>query len=246
MKPAWLLIAAVGAQISIAQAQTPTCSGQTGKQATALAELFTSEGCDSCPPADKWLGTLKADARAVPIAWHVDYWDYIGWKDRFARADAGTRHRKLVALQGDKAVYTPQLIVSGKTQRWGNVAGLGTSAAPTVSISLQHGTPVGRDVDVQLKAASNQAGNNEVFVALLEDGLSSEVKAGENRGVTLRHDHVVRTVSGPIAVTPQGTTQSLKLALPADARPDKVRVVAWAQEPGGVVLNAVAAQCAGQ
>jgi hypothetical protein len=223
----------------LAGAQGMQCKGQTAQPPAALAELFTSEGCDSCPPADKWLSTQAADARAVPIALHVDYWDYIGWKDRFARADAGARHRRLVNAQGDKVVYTPQLIVNGKTERW-NTANLRAVRAPNAAapvLSLSHGAVSGGAIAVDLKTQ----GSGIAYVALLEDGLSTEVKAGENRGVNLRHDHVVRALAGPFDLTAAAHAVSLKV--PGDARSEKLRVVAWSESVDGKVLGAVAARC---
>src|SRR5262245_36872571 len=97
------------------------CAAKSPAHTTALVELYTSEGCDSCPPADRWLSSLGGKGytadRVVPIALHVDYWDYIGWKDPYARAAHSARQRKMASLARAAAIYTPQVLVQGKDFR---------------------------------------------------------------------------------------------------------------------------------
>jgi hypothetical protein len=233
------------ASLGLAQAAEPGCQAKTGAKPAALIELYTSEGCDSCPPADRWLSTLKANQQAVPLAWHVDYWDYIGWKDRFARADAAARQRSQVQLQGDRTAYTPQVIVSGKTtsisavpRRIEEVANAGSA----VSLSISQGIALHGYIGVELEGTSRGA-PAQAFIALVEDGLVSEVKAGENKGATLRHDHVVREVIGPLPLRSERLSHLHSIAVPPGSDPSKLRAVAWAQDAQGRVLNAVATQC---
>ena len=102
-------------------AQATPCSAQSAGTTTALVELYTSEGCDSCPPADRWLSSLGARGyapdRVVPIALHVDYWDYIGWKDPYARQAYSARQRKMASLARAAMVYTPQVLLQGRDFR---------------------------------------------------------------------------------------------------------------------------------
>lgn len=103
------------------------CRAQSGPGQTALIELYTSEGCSSCPPADRWLADLAAEptlnGKAVLLALHVDYWDNLGWRDRFAQPDFSARQRNLVAAQGSTTVFTPQVLVNGRTALdWGRDA----------------------------------------------------------------------------------------------------------------------------
>src|SRR4029079_9042142 len=97
--------------------QAGECKARSGAHTTALVELYTSEGCDSCPPADRWLAALASRGhgpdRLVPIALHVDYWDYIGWKDPYAKALFSSRQRKLAQVMRAKIVYTPQVLLQG-------------------------------------------------------------------------------------------------------------------------------------
>src|SRR5215471_11070793 len=112
------------AAIGPARAADPACSASSGPHTTALVELYTSEGCDTCPPADHWLSSLFSrgftPAQVVPFALHVDYWDYIGWKDPYGRAEFSARQRKLAAMRRPTIVYTPQVLLQGRDfRRWG-------------------------------------------------------------------------------------------------------------------------------
>ncbi|MEO7385740.1 MAG: DUF1223 domain-containing protein [Gammaproteobacteria bacterium] len=174
----------------------PLTSGATvfasGARQVSLIELYTSEGCSSCPPADRWLSRLKQDPGLwrdfVPVAFHVDYWDSLGWKDRFAADGWSARQRRYAADGGISTVYTPGLLLNGKDwRRWGGDArpGLG---APAGALRAE----LSGDELVVSFAANVIAGQQMIVnVALLGTGLSSTVKAGENRGVTLDHDFVV-------------------------------------------------------
>src|SRR5512134_1318682 len=104
-------------------AQAAPCRAHSSATTTALVELYTSEGCDSCPPADRWLSSLgsrgHAPDRVVPVALHVDYWDYIGWKDPYAKALFSSRQRRLAQVMRAKIVYTPQVLLQGEDfRRW--------------------------------------------------------------------------------------------------------------------------------
>jgi hypothetical protein len=176
------------------------CTVQSGPQARALVELYTSEGCSTCPPADHWISELSArnDKRVVPVAFHVTYWDYIGWKDRFADSRYTERQRDIAKSQDSDMVFTPQVVVGGRDFRRWPVRGdfekaieeIAASPAPaaitiTSKPSGEHG--------VEGSASVKSAGRNvQLYVALKQDGLSSKVTRGENRGETLHHNAVVR------------------------------------------------------
>lgn len=181
-------------------AAAANCSVQSAATSPPLIELYTSEGCSSCPPADRWLSELlKRQPDSALLAFHVDYWDYIGWKDRFADPRYSARQRTRVNAAGDRTVYTPQ-VMSGPSIRlnWrdGAVATLAAQpSAAELSMSAQRSDS---RVDVELRGRF-PAGQPalEVMLALHSDGLSSEIRSGENRGVTLHHDRVVRQLLGP-------------------------------------------------
>lgn len=180
----------------------------SGAVTIGVAELYTSEGCDSCPPADKWFSSLnvKKDG-VVPLVFHVDYWDYIGWKDRFANTIFTERQRESVKRQGGRTSYTPQVIVNGQDLRpWSDQSRFGASSkslaarTPRANLALDLSAP-GSVLDVVVTASVTQIpdrADTALFLAITESNLSSRVTAGENRGATLKHDHVVRALYGPL------------------------------------------------
>ena len=185
------------------------CDVRSGPKTTALVELYTSEGCSSCPPADKRLGQFPSHEygfdRVVPISLHVDYWDYIGWKEPFAQPQFSERQSWLVHANGHKTVFTPHFFVSGTEVRdWrGDLSEelnrvIGQPARASIHI---HAESSAGTLSVAASAtAPTSADPLALFVALTEDKLTSSVSAGENRGVTLSHEHVVREWLGPIAL----------------------------------------------
>lgn len=191
------------------------CSAKSGTTTVPLLELYTSEGCSSCPPADKWLGGLKQDpAKFTPLAFHVDYWDYIGWKDRFSKAEYSDRQRKTAAFGGAGFVYTPQFVMNGRDFRgWDNArfneaVGKSQKLASRANLSLdavalENGGIVLKANAQAVKPAD--AKNADVFIALYENKLVSQVKAGENNGATLKHDYVVREFFGAYQINNQNT-----------------------------------------
>jgi hypothetical protein len=183
----------------------PACSATSGAQPPAVVELYTSEGCDSCPPADRWMSSLKtaaAQGKVLPLAFHVDSWDYLGWKDRFSDAAYSARHRAAASAAGARVVYTPQVLLDGREfQAWRRTPAEQLAAAARAKAGAQlqvyaQPAPSGVRVSVDAKSAAKDA---QAFVALFENGLATDVKAGENRGVTLHHDFVVRRWLGPFA-----------------------------------------------
>lgn len=254
MKDAWMhraVALAVGA-ISVSALAATQCLKQSPPHTVALLELYTSEGCDSCPPADRWLGQLGREAPAadsvVPLALHVDYWDRLGWKDRFARARFTERHGILSGLSGSRVVYTPGMFLNLREFR-----GWGASAQVQEALRAINGRPAWADIRLELDApASGQvairaefrmrpgvpAKQPQAFVALYENGLSTDVKAGENRGVTLRHDYVVREWIGPLDPAAPFTRT---VALERDWKVKNLGVAAFIQDLStGEVLQATA------
>ncbi len=178
------------------------CSAKSGAQTVPLLELYTSEGCSSCPPADKWLSGMKVDASKVtPLAFHVDYWDYIGWKDRFSKAEYSDRQRKTAAFGGASFVYTPQFVFNGRDFRGSDDARLNSAIQSQQKLASRANLKLDamNDADggITLRANAEAAASHvDIFVALYENKLVSQVKAGENSGRELRHDYVVRELFG--------------------------------------------------
>lgn len=243
-------VAAVLAGWTLSHANT--CMKQSPAHAVALLELYTSEGCNSCPPADRWLSGLAKDGpgpdRLVPLAFHVDYWDRLGWKDRFAAARFSERQYALARQAGSRAVYTPGVFLNFQEFRgWGSArfgdAVRAVNARPAraeIRLELHSPSPAELAIEADFKATDGRA-----FVALYENRLSTDVKAGENRGATLRHDYVVRDWFGPLEV--RGSAQFTRtLALQRDWKPADLGVAAFVQDGAGrEVLQASAlANCA--
>jgi hypothetical protein len=194
------------------------CVAESGPRRVALLELYTSEGCDSCPPADRWVSALAgrtlAPERVVTLGFHVDYWNYLGWNDPFARPEYSARQRAANQRSKARVVYTPQLLLNGADYRRGALRddfadrlGAVNRSEPGARISLKlsaqpQGTLAVLGKAVVADAAQRSA--TRAWLALYENNLSTEVKAGENRGKRLRHDYVVRELAGPFPVDPAG------------------------------------------
>ena len=187
------------------------CSAKSGAQTVPLLELYTSEGCSSCPPADKWMSGIKTD-KVTPLAFHVDYWDYIGWKDKFSKAEYSDRQRKTAAFGGAGFVYTPQFVMSGRDFKgWDNSRlnekiESSQKLASRANLSLNAITEASGEITLKASAQvvkPADAKNTDVFIALYENKLVSQVNAGENSGRELKHDYVVREFFGAYQISNQ-------------------------------------------
>ena len=231
-----MLLLAAGA------AAAESCTVRSPTHRVALVELYTAQGCSSCPPADRWLSRLGqrfTATQAIPMALHVGYWDYIGWKDPFARREFNERQREWAAANGSRSVYTPGVFVQGRELRdWSSAAAIGkqvqlAQAQPAgAAIELSGRIEAGQlKIDVQASPAANSASRPkslpQLRVALLQSGLLTAVKAGENRGEQLSNDHVVRDWSPALAL---GRHQ-LVYALPSGVPVQHLAVVAFVQSP---------------
>ena len=195
------------------------CTAESGATAPTVVELYTSEGCSSCPPADCWLSTLKGRPDVLAVAFHVNYWDHLGWQDRFATAEGTRRQRALARALGQANIYTPQVRVNGVNLRAG--AALPAPQPSPLRMTLKH---EGDEARVSVAALAT-GGRLSGWWVLLEDGHASRVRAGENAGETLRHDHVVRLYQ-PTADWNAVDGLKARLALPA-ATPGQLRRIAF-------------------
>lgn len=223
------------ATIPLAHAE---CTAQSGATRVHLLELYTSEGCSSCPPADRWLSALPANEQVVPLAFHVDYWDSSSWTDRFSDPRFTQRQRALAAQSNSATIYTPEVAVDGREWRgWSSGKLPLRTTTPPIALLL-HVDRV-QPLHARLEAtpaAGEDAGRFVAWFALSEDKLSSAVRGGENRGVELHHDHVVRAFVGPLKLTQAQTI----ITVPADVQLDHASVVAFVQRiDNGEVDNVV-------
>ena len=204
------------------------CVAESGARTLPLVELYTSEGCSSCPPADRWLAkTLvpAADGPAAALAFHVDYWDKLGWPDRFARAAWSERQRDIARASRTGVVYTPQVVLQGQdTIGWqSNVASReianAVASAPRAKIDVETETRGSRIVvkaSARVNAPTPRDGARLV-VAYTDGGHVTPVKRGENAGVTLAHEHVVRALAtGTVADATGAMTLDATIDLPAE------------------------------
>jgi hypothetical protein len=215
----WIAAAALAGMSGLAVAAT--CSGTSPKHTVALLELFTSEGCSSCPPADAWLRKLPGAGygadRVVPLALHVDYWDYIGWQDRFASPRYTERQKAYSAIGRSRFIYTPQVVLDGRDFRgWSNSgafeqtvsAANARPARATITVNLDEKEPGVAHMRISAELSKDAAGSRaSLYVATFENGHTTNVKAGENRGATLEHDYVVRQWFGPISFDGDGRAE---------------------------------------
>ena len=242
-----LLAAATALSPAALQAE---CRATSAEHAVAVVELYTSEGCDSCPPADRWLSALKVGTPAAPavaLAFHVDYWDRLGWRDRFGSPAFTQRQYEQSKRQHGDFVYTPQVLLQGRDFAWQRNAATAAMAAVAakparagieLGVGSVEGDAIAVDLIVRVPEARDRA-HAAVVVALTQDGLASEVKAGENAGKRLAHDHVVRAWEPNLVLGPGGDLRrTIRFARPADRGP--LSIVALAEDANtGEVLQAL-------
>ncbi len=202
------------------------------EQQVSLIELYTSEGCSSCPPADKWLNSLKKDPglwnEFIPLAFHVDYWDYIGWKDQYANKNNSDRQRRYARQQSLTTVYTPGFIFNGKEWRkWFGSRSLSfyeSGKLPGKLIIERNRTQI--KADFQTQQYSNKA--LIMNLALVGFGISSEINRGENSGKTLNHDFVVLDHTINLIERQKNGNYSGQFQLPrTHLKAEKYGLVAW-------------------
>ena len=213
-----------------------------------LVELFTSQGCSSCPPADRLLGTISERPGIIPLAYHVDYWNHLGWADPFSSERWSERQRRYGHWFDEDTIYTPQLVVGGTRHAVGSdrravehhldaARGAGSPAsAPRIDVSVEHRP--GR-VDARVRAeAQDFAIGHVIRVALYERHLEVRIRRGENSGRTLHYDYVVRDLE---LLRSSGT---VTFRLETDWKAADLGVVAFVQDESTGAVLAVARSAA--
>jgi hypothetical protein len=262
MKAAWVLVVVLSLTIGVLTVglaalpdpQAPAAPTPAGERVVVL-ELFTSQGCSSCPSADRVLSRLAADprlgARVIPLALHVDYWNYLGWSDPFS-AEQWSRRQLTYARELRSHTYTPQLVIDGKWQtvgsKEGEIRGILVEALarpPQGRVALRIGGPVaGRyPVAVQAELLPAAEGKARLLVALVEDGLTTEVPRGENGGRELKNDGVVRQLVdlGAVGAGEGRVDRDLSFAVEPGWKPGQLRVAAFLQDTGSLEIHGAAA-----
>lgn len=211
---------AVAVSLPIGAMAAQTCSAKSSSAITPVVELYTSEGCNSCPPADRWLSRLKSDPQVVALAFHVDYWNRLGWKDRFSSAAYTDRQAEQQSVNGARFSYTPQVVVNGRDRSsWPSVA-TPIAARPDAPVELSMSRD-GDRVTAKVDASSRAPKRLAAYWAVTGQGYVSDVRAGENQGVTLHHDFVVRDYK-PVAAwsSDPASPHTLAFDIPAPAAMD--------------------------
>ncbi|HXO25856.1 MAG TPA: DUF1223 domain-containing protein, partial [Thermoanaerobaculia bacterium] len=236
-----------------------------------VVELFTSQGCSSCPPADRLLSRLRRDPRlagaVIPLAFHVDYWNHLGWSDPFSSSLWSQRQADYAQAFRSNRVYTPQLVVNGRSECVGSEEtevmrriGEALAAGPAGEVGLAGPEAAGGGdarLTVTARLLRSVPGSGvDVWVALTESGLTTAVGAGENAAATLHDDQVVRRLvkafslpstaaAGPAGANgTAGEARSSEVTLPIDSRWNRAAldVVAFMQDPQSLAIYGAASR----
>jgi hypothetical protein len=222
-----------------------SCALANASEPRAVIELFTSQGCSSCPPADKLLGELSGDASLVALSVPVDYWDYLGWKDTLASSGHSARQQAYAHVRGDREVYTPQIVVNGSIHVLGSdhsaveraitVTGRNTSIM-SVPVAM---SVTGGNLSVKVTAGRQHA-SGEVWLCPLARSVPVEIGRGENRGRTVTYHNVVRRWMklGDFAGSDQSWSVPIADVVSGDVDGAAVLVQQGTHDKPGVVLGA--------
>lgn len=210
---------------------------ESGPQPTALIELYTSEGCSSCPPAEAWMSRLKDDPglwkKFVPLAFHVDYWDRLGWRDRFASHQWTERQGRYASLWQSESVYTPAVVVNGREARnWSGAARTAPNEKPAGVLLAR--SDDGKNFTIEFRPVNGATGSWDAHLALLGSGISSKIGAGENGGRNLQHDFAVLGLRDA-ALEGSGETRKARLTIPAaNETGARLAVAIWVSSRDGL------------
>lgn len=246
-------LAIAGALLFMLVLKSGQVVAQTAQRSPVLVELFTSEGCSSCPPADALLAKLVesqpvANAEVIALGEHVDYWDQLGWHDRFSSHQYTERQNDYRFRFHLDDVYTPQMVINGSQPFVGNdaphilraIAGAGQTAK--INLALSKATVNGSRISflVSSHAPTNLLSHADLYAALVDPSDTTNVQRGENKGQVLHHVAVVRSLQkiAKLDALASGPLQANLLA-PANSAPATMRIVVFAQRPGtGAVVGA--------
>lgn len=239
-------------------AQSFDCEASSQAHRVALLELYTSEGCSSCPPADAWLSKLPQkgiDAKKlVPLSLHVDYWNYIGWRDPYSSSQYTSRQREVGQRNRLRSIYTPQMVLNGQDYRgW---------RRQDISRNIKKINALPAAANLKLGWSERKSGNDQslsinihahlnpphatsqpvVNLVVFENGLVSNVDAGENDGRRLKHDYVVRRLFNyPFASDRNTFKRQLSLPINKDWNRDQLGLAMFVQDQrSGEILQAMA------
>jgi len=235
-----LAIAAL-ALVALGTTQADAQTFQSGPARVGLLELYTSEGCSSCPPAESWFSGLAGNDAlwkdVVPVAFHVDYWDYLGWRDVFASSAFSERQRDYAERWNSDQIYTPGFVLNGAEWRgWGDHASLPGAAGNAGTLALEMAKAGGT---VRFTPGGTFTGGL-AHVVLLGSGVTSKIKAGENKGRTLTHDFTVLDYQHAPLEQQNGAWvgRGVLLRRPGTVKPARYAVAVWVTDETNTPLQA--------
>jgi len=218
-----------------AQAQTVTF--QSPARQTSLVELYTSEACSSCPPAESWLSELKSSPGLwtdfVPVAFHVNYWNHLGWRDKWSSQQFTDRQQNYGAAWGGATIYTPEFVVNGR--EWHNWMGMrgppGPTSTPTGILTVSSEST--NRWRVTFAPAASGTAAYEVNAVLLDSDVSSDVKGGENKGRHLNHDFAaLALVNQPLSAKADGYAGEFTLDSGTNSANGRLALAVWVSRAG--------------
>jgi hypothetical protein len=226
--------------------RTPDPSGMKDGNGFAVLELFTSEGCSSCPPADELLAKIQQETAGKPVyllAYHVDYWDRLGWKDAFSNAEYSNRQLQYGRWLNVSPIYTPQVVVNGKSQFVGSEAAdirhaisEQLSVKPVATLTIQ-ASREGEHLNIKYRAIHVNSGSR-VLIVVVQKSAQSKVLRGENAGHLLSHIQIVRKLqTGQLNTSGDGNAV---VELPKDFNASNGEIVGFVQDQGSGEILAVA------
>ncbi|NQZ00771.1 MAG: DUF1223 domain-containing protein [Bdellovibrionales bacterium] len=232
-----MMVAAIAKADTVKQKEAASqLFAESGKLQVTMIELFSSEGCSSCPPADRQLARLKANKGLfksfVPIEFHVDYWNYLGWTDPFSNQQFSKRQRRYAKEWGNGRVYTPGFVIGGQEHALGTalVTRKGESMPGSIRV-----VRTGSNFEIQFEPTAKSS-TRQLFLngAILGNGLKTKVPAGENAGSTLRHEFVVlKHKALEMKRTPSGLyTAKLALDPPKNSKAESFSAAFWINQAG--------------
>ena len=241
----WALSAGLLLTTALADRASPAGHGNVGR-VPVLVELFTSEGCSSCPPADQALAQLLEQqpvqgVEVIGLSEHVDYWNHLGWWDPYSQSRFTQRQKDYVLAIPGSSQYTPQTVIDGRTQFIGSQIGRHLDALSSASrkpkaavdIAVSGETPKGVAMDIKIAslAAQRTDATADIVLAVTEDHLSSQVTRGENEGRQLAHAAVVRSMKPIGRVTGRGSfSDGVFVPLESEWKRPQLHVVVFAQD----------------
>lgn len=220
----------------------------SSRPSTVILELFTSQGCSSCPPADKLLSTLGRESfpkgRVIPLAYHVDYWNHLGWRDPFSSNQWSARQGEYARAIKGSQLYTPQVIIDGRTQIVGSSERYvrreieqQLDAGDQGLVRIDRIVRGGDALQIELHARAEK-GRANLVVALFENGLTTAVRSGENADRKLANDFIVRWESRTKEVGTSDVRTTITIPLQKGWNPANLGVTAFLQEPSLAILAA--------